>query len=159
MRLEHLCDMELVYQQTTLLDDKFVLVQPYGGQEGTGYGEGDGIVTGERLTGTLRWVNQPHRRSDSTMLPNVHGIIRTRDDAQRYLDELAIQGYKGYMVFGLLASWDKDTRKSAENWWKCQGTWSWMQKALKPTATELPAQVTSVAPARRLSASGFAGWL
>ena len=43
--------------------------------------------------------------------------FRTRADARRYLDELAIQGYKDYMVFGLLASWDKDTRKSADHWW------------------------------------------
>lgn len=81
MRLEHLCDMELVYRQTDLLDDRFVLVRPYAGQEGTGYGEGDGTVTGKRLTGKLRWVNQPHRRNDTAMLPNVHGIIRTDDDA------------------------------------------------------------------------------
>lgn len=81
MRLEHLCDMDLIYQQTELLDDKFVLVRPYGGQEGCGYGEGNGNVTGDRLTGKLRWVNQPHRRSDSSMLPDVHGIIRTDDDA------------------------------------------------------------------------------
>lgn len=81
MRLEHLCDLELVYQQTELLDDKFVLVRPYGGQEGKGYGEGDGTVTGERLTGTLRWINHPHRRSDGTMLPDVHGVICTGDGA------------------------------------------------------------------------------
>ena len=36
MRLEHLCDVELVYRQTELLDQRFVLVRPYGGEEGTG---------------------------------------------------------------------------------------------------------------------------
>ena len=81
MRLEHLCDVELVYRQTELLDQRFVLVRPYGGEEGTGYGEGDGSVTGQRLTGTLRWVNHPHRRSDGTMMPDVHGVICTHDGA------------------------------------------------------------------------------
>lgn len=75
MRLEHLCDLELVYQHTDLLDGKFVLVQPYGGEEGTG------SVTGDRLAGTVRWVNHPHRRNDGAMLPDVHGVIRTTDDA------------------------------------------------------------------------------
>jgi hypothetical protein len=73
--------MQLLYQQTPLLDRKFVLVRPYGGEDGSGYGEGDGTVTGERLTGTLRWVNHPHRRGDGTMLPDAHGVIRTNDDA------------------------------------------------------------------------------
>jgi hypothetical protein len=44
--------------------------------------------------------------------------FKTREDAQRYLDELAIQGYKDYMVFGLLANWDKDTRESPDHWWR-----------------------------------------
>ena len=43
--------------------------------------------------------------------------FRTREDAQRYLDELSIQGYKDYMVFGLLANWDKQTRESPDHWW------------------------------------------
>src|SRR5947209_17165836 len=81
MRLEHLCDLELVYQQTELVDAKFVLVQPHGGEEGTGYGEGTGSVAGDRLAGSLRWINHPHRRNDGTMLPDVHGSIRTDDDA------------------------------------------------------------------------------
>lgn len=35
MILEHLCEMELGYR------GQFELVQPYGGEEGPGYGEGD----------------------------------------------------------------------------------------------------------------------
>ena len=44
--------------------------------------------------------------------------FRTREDADRHLDELEVQGYKGYMVFGLLANWDKDTRESPDHWWR-----------------------------------------
>ena len=81
MRLEHLCDLELIYRELPGLDTKFVLVQPYGSEEGTGYGEGDGQVSGVQLNGTLRWVNHPHRRSDGSMLPDAHGVILTDDRA------------------------------------------------------------------------------
>jgi hypothetical protein len=59
----------------------FTLVRPYGSEEGSGYGEGDGEVSGPRLSGSVRWVNHPHRRSDGTMLPDVHGLITTGDGA------------------------------------------------------------------------------
>lgn len=75
MRLEHLCEMELAYQ------GDFLLVRPYGGEEGTGFGSGTGTVTGDRLEGSVQWVNHPHRRSDSAMLPDTHGVIQTGDGA------------------------------------------------------------------------------
>ena len=81
MQLEYICNMELVYREESLYNDKFLLVRPYGGEEGTGYGEGDGSVTGPRIQGSLRWVNHPHRRSDGTMLPDAHGVIVTNDNA------------------------------------------------------------------------------
>jgi hypothetical protein len=81
MQLEFICDLELAYREEPLIEGKFLLVRPYGGEEGTGYGEGDGTVTGPQLQGTLRWVNHPHRRSDGSMLPDAHGIIVTHDQA------------------------------------------------------------------------------
>ncbi len=81
MQLDYICDMELVYRAEPLYADKFLLVLPYGGAEGTGYGEGDGTVTGSRIQGSLRWVNHPHRRSDGVMLPDAHGVIVTHDNA------------------------------------------------------------------------------
>jgi hypothetical protein len=81
MQLEYICDMQLVYRHEPFYADKFLLVRPYGGEEGTGYGEGDGTVSGPRLRGSLRWVNHPHRRSDGTMLPDAHGVILTDDRA------------------------------------------------------------------------------
>jgi hypothetical protein len=81
MRLEHVCDRELVYREETVYSGKFVLVRPYGGEEGTGYGEGDGTVTGPQLRGTVRWVNHPQRRNDGTMVPDAHGVIVTDDHA------------------------------------------------------------------------------
>jgi hypothetical protein len=81
MQLEYICDMELVYRQEPFYGDKLLLVRPYGGEEGIGYGEGDGPVSGPRLQGTLRWVNHPHRRSDGVMLPDAHGVILAEDSA------------------------------------------------------------------------------
>ena len=81
MQLEYICDMELVYREEPLYAGKFMLVRPYGGEEGSGYGEGDGTVSGPRIQGSLRLVNHPHRRSDGTMLPDAHGIIVTHDQA------------------------------------------------------------------------------
>ena len=80
MQLEPLCEMELVYRDSTF-GEKFVLSKPYGSEEGSGYGEGEGTINGERIRGTLRWVNHPHRRSDGSMLPNAQGIIKTEDGA------------------------------------------------------------------------------
>jgi hypothetical protein len=73
--------MELTYCEEPLYGGKFLLVCPYGGEEGSGYGKGDGIVTGRRLQGAVCWVNHPHRRSDGTMPPNAHGVLVTQDQA------------------------------------------------------------------------------
>jgi hypothetical protein len=75
MRLEPLCDFDLAY--TT----EFVLVQPFGTEEGAAYGEGEGNVSG-RVDGTVRWINHPRRRSDAVMLPNTDGLIETEDGAR-----------------------------------------------------------------------------
>jgi len=81
MRLEHVCDMELVYCEEPIYSGMFLLVRPYGGEEAIGYGEGDGTVTGSKLCGTVRWVNHPYRRNDRTLVPDAHGVIVTDDDA------------------------------------------------------------------------------
>lgn len=79
MRLEPLCELEIAYREESAYGRKFVLVRPYGSDEGLGYGEGDGTVMGERIKGHLRWVNHPCRRSDGVMLPNLDGVITTDD--------------------------------------------------------------------------------
>lgn len=81
MQLEFICDMVLAYREEPLTGKKFLLVRPYGGEEGAAFGEGDGTVTGPRIQGTLHWVNHPHRRSDGAMLPDAHGVILTNDQA------------------------------------------------------------------------------
>ena len=81
MQLEYLCAMELAYREEPLYGSSFLLVRPYGGEEGSGYGEGDGTLTGPRLQGRVRWVNHPHRRNDGVMLPDAHGVIITDDGA------------------------------------------------------------------------------
>ncbi len=82
MRLEPLCEMTLAYRVDEGIGSKFVLVRPFDGEEGAGFGGGDGTVTGEKLSGRVRWTNYPHRRSDGSMIPNVSGVITTDDGAQ-----------------------------------------------------------------------------
>lgn len=59
MHLEHLGDLELTYRDMPTLGTDFVLVRPYDSEEGAGYGEGDGKVSGPQLNGVVRWVNHP----------------------------------------------------------------------------------------------------
>ncbi len=80
MRIELICETELAYRDSTY-GQKFLLARPYGSEEGSGYGEGDGTIWNERIHGTTRWVNHPHRRSDGSILPDAHGVIRTEDGA------------------------------------------------------------------------------
>ena len=89
MQLEFICAMELIYHPEPLTGEKFILVRPYGGEEGTGFGEGSGTVTGPKINGKMHWVNHPHRRNDGTMLPDAHGIILTDDKA---IIMLSLQG-------------------------------------------------------------------
>ncbi|HEU4330102.1 MAG TPA: DUF3237 family protein [Lapillicoccus sp.] len=76
MRLEPLCAFDLRYTE------EFHLARPYGNESGTGWGVGDGRVSGERLAGTARWSNQPERRGDGAMLPNARGVVVTDDGAE-----------------------------------------------------------------------------
>jgi hypothetical protein len=76
MRLEPIGTLQLSYS-----DEGFVLVRPYGSEEGSGWGEGDGTISGDRVRGTVRWMNSPHRRSDVVMEPHAHGRIHTDDGA------------------------------------------------------------------------------
>ena len=80
MRLEPLCAFDLHYTSD------FHLTRPYGNESGTGWGVGDGRVTGKRLTGTAQWSNQPARRGDGAMLPNARGVVATDDGAEVVFD-------------------------------------------------------------------------
>ncbi len=88
MRLERLCRLALEYDERGgVPDGGFVLVAPYAGGDGGGYGAGHGTVRGERLNGVAAWSNHPRRRSDGRMLPDAHGVILT-DDGARVIFEL-----------------------------------------------------------------------
>ena len=80
MRVEPLGDMELIYRESTF-GEKFRLVRPFGGEEGSGYGEGEGSISGDRIRGSLRWVNHSSHRGDGSVLPHFHGLIKTDDGA------------------------------------------------------------------------------
>jgi hypothetical protein len=66
---------------------------PYGNEGGAGYGELEGTVRGEKLTGSIRLANHPRRRSDGLMLPDAQGVIKTHDNA------LVLVSMQGRTVF------------------------------------------------------------
>jgi hypothetical protein len=74
MRLEPLCKLTMRYVRGSWH-------RPYGraggqGEEGLGFGHGDGEVAGE-VEGTMVWANYPRRREDGVWTPNLHGAITT----------------------------------------------------------------------------------
>jgi len=103
MRLEHVCDMELSYQGA------FTLVQPYGGQEGAGFGIGTGVASGEQVSGTVRWAHHPRRRSDGTHLIDAHAVITTEEGCEivcawrgRALPGAGGDGFQGVYILAAL---------------------------------------------------------
>ena len=87
MILEPLCSVDLRYE------GEFHLVRPYGNESGTGWGRGDGTVTGQRLSGSYAWSNHPRRRGDGSMLPNVRGVVTTVDGAEVILELTGRTGF------------------------------------------------------------------
>ena len=75
MRLEPLCTMTMRYTTGSWH-------QPYGqdvesGEEGVGFGQGDGEVAGD-IEGAAQWANYPRRREDGVWTPNVRGVLVTK---------------------------------------------------------------------------------
>jgi len=71
VRLEPFCRVSMRYRASSWH-------RPYAGEEGLGFGQGDGEVSGE-LDGALVWANYPRRREDGVWTPNLRGTITTRD--------------------------------------------------------------------------------
>ena len=74
MRLEQLCEFVLSYD-----DHGLTVVKPFAGHEGQAFGTGTGEVTGERLSGTVRWANYPRMTDDGVLLPDARGLITTAE--------------------------------------------------------------------------------
>jgi hypothetical protein len=79
VRLEPLCVFEWRYDDNGRVSGGYVVLSPYGTEEGPGYGEGSGTVRGDRVRGRCVWSNQPRRRSDGRFVPDVRGLIETAD--------------------------------------------------------------------------------
>jgi Protein of unknown function (DUF3237) len=85
MRLEHLCTFDWSYDRGgERFSDGFTVLAAFG-DEGAGYGEGRGPVSG-RVSGSSIWSNHPRRRGDQRMLPDVHGLVETDDGARIVFD-------------------------------------------------------------------------
>lgn len=110
MRLESVCEFVWSYDEDVRVRAPgYELISPYSGEEGAGYGEGRGTVSG-RIAGNAVWSNYPRRRSDGCMLPNVRGLITT-DDGVPILFEL-----HGRTVFGD----DPTGRQSLVGWFEAE---------------------------------------
>lgn len=112
MKLEHLCEISLSYDQ-----DGLTFVRPFAGQEAQGYGTGSGTVTGERLSGPLRWANYPRRTDSGVLMPDVRGIITTDDGPVLF----AFHGYslmpeQGSSVRPVTSSITFRTESEAHRW-------------------------------------------
>jgi hypothetical protein len=68
VRLEPLCVLELAFEGTL----EQVRAEGIGGRF---YGVGTGTVTGDRVSGSIRWTNHPRIRPDGTTVPEVYGAI------------------------------------------------------------------------------------
>ena len=75
MRLEPLCRISMKYSFGS-----WQMPYPPPGDvgEGLGFGNGEGIVSGE-VEGTIAWANYPRRRQDGVWTPNLRGVITTSD--------------------------------------------------------------------------------
>jgi hypothetical protein len=77
MKLNLLFEGELRYDESTEAG-----VAAFGASgDIASYAQGDGRITGDRLTGKVRWTNHPRRRADGVGLPDFHGVISTDDGA------------------------------------------------------------------------------
>ena len=94
MRLDYLCDVEWSYREETAIGGAFVRLRPYGTDEGAGFGVLAGMVSGDRLRGSLTCVNHPRVRSDGVFCPDIHGVLQTDDGVP------IVCTFRGCTVFG-----------------------------------------------------------
>jgi len=76
VRLEHICDLEIVFERfafahADVADTNWIC-----------YAEGTGTATGERIQGSVRWSNRARWRDDDVWLPRFDGVIDTDDGAE-----------------------------------------------------------------------------
>ena len=81
MRLEPLCRVSMRYFTGSWH-------RPFGSRDGEeealGFGQGDGVVSGE-IEGNVEWANHPRRRQDGVWTPNLRGVITTSDGSELLL--------------------------------------------------------------------------
>jgi hypothetical protein len=76
MQLEHVVDLDLRYE------GEYTIVRPHGGFDGTGYAAGHGTASGERVSGSVRFSNNPRVRGDGNLLAALSGVISAEDGAR-----------------------------------------------------------------------------
>ena len=77
MKLVPLCEIEMHYTWVDFVDF---------GAGGQYVGTLDGVVKGDRLNGTVKFVNVPPKRPDNVNCPTLRGVLTTADGAKVYLE-------------------------------------------------------------------------
>ncbi len=80
MRLEHLADIELRY------DQPMTMLRLFDGVTRSGYGTGTGVLHGGQLKGAIRWTNLARFRPDGVAEPRIHAVIELGDGASALAD-------------------------------------------------------------------------
>src|SRR6478752_5041251 len=75
MRLVPLCRIAVHYTRGSWH-------RQFGGEQGAGYGTGDGVITGDTLSGELTWSNFATRREDGVWCPALRGYLTAADEAE-----------------------------------------------------------------------------
>lgn len=70
----------------TNLQSSTVASGPLVGGDSIAFVYGDGVVAGDRLSGTLRRANRATHRADGVNIPDTHGVITTDDGANVFFD-------------------------------------------------------------------------
>ena len=77
MNLEPLCEMDLHYTWVDYIDY---------GAGGQYVGTLEGVARGDRLRGTVKFVNVPAKRPDNVNCPTLRGVLQTEDGAKIYVE-------------------------------------------------------------------------
>jgi len=134
MRLEPLSIFHWSYEEDARVEAPgYAIVSAYDSEEGIGYGEGRGTATGQ-IEGTVVWSNYPRRRTDGRMLPNVRGLVTTRDGAS-ILFEL-----RGRTIF----EGDEPGRQNLVGWFESDHkSYRWLNDVVMPAALMVPSAIVS----------------
>jgi hypothetical protein len=97
--------LQALFEGQLRFDEATEVGFPSHGEDGDwlSYVQGNGEVSGERLSGRLTWTNHPRRRADGVWLPDFQGVIVTDEGTE------VLFSFRGYN-HGVASPDDSDRR-------------------------------------------------